>query len=203
MDERIKSVIANLEKRHIEAKYFDSREDLVKTLLEEIDVKEKVAFGGSKTLDALGLYEKLSGRGNKVLWHWRVEKEKVMDTLREALFSDVYLSSCNALIEDGRIVNIDGNGNRVAATFFGPKKVYIITGVNKLSKDYDVAIERIKTVACPMNARRLNRNTPCAKVDKCMDCKGNDRMCTVTAIIEAKPPLMDFKVYIVNEELGY
>lgn len=203
MDERIKTVIDNLGKRRIEAKYFENSEAVVKELMEEIGTDELVAFGGSKTLDALGLYEKLTERGNQVLWHWRVEKEKVTETLRKAIFSDMYLSSCNALTEDGRIINIDGTGNRVAATFFGPKKVRIIAGVNKLCPDYEAAINRIKTVACPLNARRLSRNTPCAKIDNCADCKGTERMCTVTAVLEAKPPTIDFKVYLVGESLGY
>lgn len=199
----IQNVMKNLYDRNIENKYFESREELVEELLKEISIEEIVAIGGSGTVESLGIYDKLIERGNDVLWHWKVEPEKRMEIFKKALFSDVYLTSCNALTEDGRILNIDGNGNRVAAMFFGPKKVRIICGVNKIAKDYDDAMNRIKTVACPQNARRLERKTPCAVTENCSDCKSPDRMCTVTTIIEQKPPFVDFKVYILNEDIGY
>lgn len=199
----INNIISNLKKRRIEALYFENKESVISQILSEINYHETIAIGGSVTIDSLGLYDTLKEKGNNVLWHWKVPKEDRMELLKKAIFSDFYLTSCNALIEDGRIVNIDGTGNRVAAMFFGPKKVRIIVGINKIAKDYDSAIERIKTVACPKNARRLDRKTPCASQDKCFDCKGEDRMCMVTTIIESKPPTIDFKVYIVGEELGY
>jgi hypothetical protein len=201
--EMIQGVMKNLHDRKIENKYFGSREELVEELLKEISIEEIVAIGGSGTVESLGIYDKLIERGNDVLWHWKVGPEKRMEIFKKALFSDVYLTSCNALTEDGRILNIDGNGNRVAAMFFGPKKVRIICGVNKIAKDYDDAMNRIKTVACPQNARRLERKTPCAVTENCSDCKSPDRMCTVTTIIEQKPPFVDFKVYILNEDIGY
>ena len=201
--EMIQNVMKNLHDRKIENKYFGSREELVEELLKEISIEEIVAIGGSGTVESLGIYDKLIDRGNDVLWHWKVEPEKRMEIFKKALFSDVYLTSCNALTEDGKILNIDGNGNRVAAMFFGPKKVRIICGVNKIAKDYDDAMNRIKTVACPQNARRLERKTPCAVTENCSDCKSPDRMCTVTTIIEQKPPFVDFKVYILNEDIGY
>ncbi|SHJ97199.1 lactate utilization protein [Tepidibacter formicigenes] len=199
----IEIILKNLKSRRIEGKFFETREELKKELLNEISEDDIVAIGGSMTIEDLGLYNDLLDKGNKVLWHWKVKQEEKMDVLKKAIFSDVYLSSTNAILEDGRIVNIDGVGNRVAAMFFGPKKVRIICGINKICKDYDDAMNRITTVACPKNAKRLNRNTPCANLEKCMDCKSEERMCMVTSIIEAKPPTIDFKVYILNEEIGY
>jgi len=201
--ENIKNIMQNLLTRKIESKYFETKEDIVNELLNEISTEELVAIGGSFTVESLGLYDKLLEKGNNVLWHWKVEPEKRMELFKKAIFSDVYLTSCNALLEDGRILNIDGVGNRVAAMFFGPKKVRIICGVNKIAKDYDDAMNRIKTVACPQNARRLERKTPCAVTENCNDCKSPDRMCTITTIIEQKPPLIDFKVYILNENIGF
>jgi len=201
--ENIKNVMKNLSSRRIESKYFETKEDIVNELLNEISTEELVAIGGSFTVESLGLYDKLLEKGNNVLWHWKVEPEKRQELFKEAIFSDVYLTSCNSLLEDGRILNIDGVGNRVAAMFFGPKKVRIICGVNKIAKDYDDAMNRIKTVACPQNARRLERKTPCAVTENCNDCKSPDRMCTITTIIEQKPPLIDFKVYILNENIGF
>ena len=199
----IQDVIQNLSERKIESKYFESREELVEELLNEISTEELVAIGGSATVESLGIYDELVNRGNNVLWHWKVAPEERFELLKKAILSDVYLTSCNALIEDGRILNIDGNGNRVAAMFFGPKKVRIICGVNKIAKSYDDAMNRIKTIACPQNARRLQRKTPCAVTENCSDCKSPDRMCTVTTIIEQKPPCVDFKVYILNEDIGF
>ena len=199
----LKNTLKGLEKRGIEGKCFIEQSDLITAILEEIPTDATVAFGGSVTLRDLGLFETLSNRGNKVLWHWKTEKEKVPEILKQALFADVYLSSVNAIVEDGRIINIDGTGNRTAAMFFGPKKVILIVGKNKLCVDMDSAIKRIKEVACPKNAERLNRDTPCRFTGKCSDCKSQQRMCTVTTIIEAKPPTMDFKVFLVNEDMGY
>lgn len=201
--EKFEVLAKNLKKRNIDSKFFEDRDELRRELINEISSDEVVGIGGSMTVEDLGLYDDLINRGNKVLWHWKAPVEERMNVLREAIFSDVYLSSANAITEEGRIINIDGVGNRVAAMFFGPKKVRIICGINKICKDYDDAINRIKTEACPNNARRLNRSVPCAAVDKCMDCKSEERMCMVTSIIEAKPPTIDFKVYILNEEIGY
>ena len=201
--EMIQDVMKNLSERKINSKYFENREELIEELLKEISIEELVAIGGTSTVESLGIYDKLCDRGNDVLWHWKVEPEKRMELFKKALFSDVYLTSCNALTQDGKIINIDGNGNRVAAMFFGPKKVRIICGLNKIAKDYDDAMNRIKTVACPQNARRLERKTPCAVTENCSDCKSPDRMCTVTTIIEQKPPFVDFEVYILNENIGY
>jgi LUD domain len=201
--EMIQDVMKNLSARKIPSKYFKTKEELVEELLKEIPMDEVVAIGGSSTVESLDIYDELVKRGNDVLWHWKVEPEKRMELFKKALFSDVYLTSCNALTQDGKIINIDGNGNRVAAMFFGPKKVRVICGLNKIAKDYDDAMNRIKTVACPQNARRLERKTPCAVTENCSDCKSPDRMCTVTTIIEQKPPFVDFEVYILNENIGY
>lgn len=201
--ELLTKVMTSLQQRKIPVEIFNTKEDLKNHLLNEINLKEKVGIGGSMSIEELGIYDDLINRNQPVLWHWKVEPEKRASLLKEAIFSDVYLSSTNAITEDGRLINIDGNGNRVAAMFFGPKKVRVIIGKNKIATDYDSAIERIKEVACHKNAIRLNRKTPCASAPKCLDCKSNDRMCNITTIIEGKPPMMDFKVYLVNEDLGY
>lgn len=195
--------IEGLEGRGIEGRFFNDRQQLVEALLGEISDDSTVAFGGSMTLETLGLYENLTDRGNRVLWHWKTEKEKIPETLKQALLADVYLSSMNAITEDGRIVNIDGTGNRTAAMFFGPNKVILVAGKNKICPDMDCAIKRIKEVACPKNAERLNRSVPCRLTGKCADCRSPQRMCMVTTVIEIKPPTMDFKVFLVDEELGY
>jgi hypothetical protein len=201
--ENLNNIIGALKKRNIPAEIFNTKEELKLHLLEEINKDEKVAIGGSISVEELGLYDELINRGQNVLWHWKVAPEKRVELLKEAIFSDIYLCSTNAITEDGKLINTDGTGNRVASMFFGPKKVRIIIGKNKIAKDYDSAMSRIKEVACHKNAIRLGRKTPCASAPKCLDCKSAERMCTVTTIIEAKPPMVDFKVYLVNDNLGY
>lgn len=100
-------------------------------------------------------------------------------------------------------MNIDGNANRVASMIFGPKKVFIIAGENKIANDLDSALNRIKTIACPQNARRLERNLPCAVTGQCTDCRSDERMCNVTTIIEGNIPTTDIRICIVGENLGY
>jgi hypothetical protein len=201
--EKVEKVLKGLKIRRIPGQYFDSKEALVESLLNEISQEEVVAFGGSTTVDQLGLYDLFNEKGNNVLWHWKCAPEERLNVMRRALYSDVYIASSNAITTDGRLINIDGNGNRVAPMFFGPKKTILICGINKIAEDYDAAMDRIKTIACPQNARRLGKTTPCSKTDICADCKKEERMCTVTTIIEQKPPFVDLKVYLVNDELGF
>jgi hypothetical protein len=201
--EKIKTVLKSLKMRRIESAYFDSKEELIEALKSEVQSSDLIGFGGSMTVDQLGLYDLFATQGNEVLWHWKTAPEDRLNVMRRALFSDVYFASANAITEDGKIINIDGNGNRVAPMFFGPKKTILICGINKIASDYDSAMDRIKTIACPQNARRLGKTTPCSKTDFCADCKKEERMCTVTTIIEQKPTFVDLKVYFVNEELGY
>lgn len=199
----MEQVKKNLEKNGFDVEILSNKEAVKEALLKEIPADAVVGFGGSVTVKDTGIYQALTERGNKTLWHWETEPEKRATVCREALFSDVYLSSANALLEEGEILNIDGNGNRVSALFYGPKKVILVIGKNKIVEGYEAGLERIRTIASPMNARRLNRKTPCATLNRCTDCDSPDRMCMVTSLIEKKPPTMAYKIYLVDEELGY
>ena len=201
--EKIQTVIKNLENRKIPAKYFETKEEAAKAILEEILPAESVGIGGSMTIKDMNLYEDLKKAGNDVYWHWMVEPEKRKEVLKAAAFTDVYLSSTNAITEGGELVNIDGVGNRVSGMYFGHKKVIVVCGINKLCTDVISAIDRVKQKACPQNARRLNLKTPCAITEECNDCLTQERMCNITTIINHKPMQTDLKVYIVGEELGY
>ncbi|WML37650.1 lactate utilization protein [Clostridium sp. OS1-26] len=196
-------VAKQFEKRGISARVFPSRSEALGALLETIKDGQTTAFGGSMTLQELGAYEALMNSGKNVLWHWRVSGEKVPKLLKDAMNADVYVSSSNAVIEDGRLLNIDGVGNRTAALFFGPPRVIIIAGKNKLAPDYSSALERIKTVACPKNAERLNRNLPCRITGKCQDCRSPERICQVSVLIENNLNQRSLEVWLVNEELGF
>lgn len=142
---------------------------------------------------------------NEVLWHWRIpEGQTGADVLKAARSADVYLSSVNGIAETGEIVNIDNTGNRVAATLYGHKKVYLVAGVNKITPDLDSAIYRSRNIAAPPNARRLGKKTPCAvKADKCYDCKSPDRICRGLVVLWEAPVGCEYEVVLIGEELGY
>lgn len=201
--ENLIRVAEQFEKRGIRAKVFKSSSEVMASLLETIEPEKTVAFGGSMTLQDLGIYEALKNRGQTVLWHWKTPKEEAAQLRRNAMNADVYLTSTNAVIEDGRLLNIDGTGNRVAAMIFGPPRVIFIAGRNKLAPDYPSALERIQTVACPKNAERLNRNVPCRYTGKCQDCRSPERMCQFTVTIENHPDASVLEVWLVDEDMGY
>lgn len=203
MHEPAKKALEALEKNGIKAAYFADSDSAVNYLMNNIKNEETVGIGGSMTVNSLGIPEKLIDRGNKVYFHWLESTPLGMDEARNnAAKADVYLSSTNALTEAGQLVNIDGTGNRVASMIFGPKKVYVICGVNKVTKNLDAALQRIKDNAYK-NARRLKLNTPCAVTGKCSDCKSPQRMCNITTIIDRRPNKTDFEVIIIGQELGY
>jgi len=157
-----------------------------------------VGFGGSVTLQQLELYPRLSTH-NEVIWHWEGRAHT------EAIATDVYVTSVNGLAETGEIINIDGTGNRVASTMYGHKKVYLVVGVNKIAPDYDAALWRARNIAAPLNARRLNRQTPCALGDevKCYNCSSPDRICRALTVLWSKPSSCQIEVVLVNQDLGY
>lgn len=195
-------LIRKLRRRGLEAYFFENRVALEEFLSEEIGEGTPVAFGGSMTLEELGLYEMLRDRGKEVLWHWKVAPQDRPVLLKKAMHAQVYLSSSNAITMDGKLINVDGNGNRVAAMIFGIPKVIIIVGKNKICKDTDEALRRIKNIATPKNAKRLGAEVPCIKTD-CPDCLAVDRLCKVTTIIEGKPNLTQIIVCLLDEDLGY
>lgn len=164
---------------------------------------ESVGFGGSVTVREMGLYELLKETGRSPHWHWKNDEPKP-DVFSLAASADVYLTSSNAITADGCLVNIDGTGNRVGAMIAGPKHVIVIAGANKLvNGGVPQAIARIKTVACPLNARRLGLDTPCAREGKCDAANCTRSMCNVTSIIERPVGGHKITIVLVDEEAGY
>lgn len=195
----MKSLLSKLEKRGFAAKYFETGAEAAEYICATVQGKS-VGMGGSITLEQLCLYEKLVGN-NTVFWHWR---EKGF--LKNAAEAQVYISSANAISEDGEIVNIDGTGNRVSAMCYGHEKLIIVAGQNKIAKDLPAAIDRAKNVAAPLNAIRLKKNTPCAlsAEHRCFDCESPDRICGVTSVLSRRPGGIGvIEVIIVGETLGY
>ncbi|MBE6962836.1 MAG: lactate utilization protein [Ruminococcaceae bacterium] len=157
-----------------------------------------VAFGGSRTLKDMGLYDMLKAH-NKVIWHW----EDGPGALPEAMQTDVYVSSVNAMAETGESVNIDGNGNRVSATLFGHKKVYLVVGANKLTETLEDAVWRARNVAGPIRAQQMGKKTPCAlKADRCYDCRSPERICRGMVVLMGPMMNAETEVILVHEELG-
>lgn len=197
--------VESLKKNRFAAAYYENAEQMMEALLEVIPLDAVVGIGGSSTLMDMKVTEKLEARGNKVLDHNRpgLSPEVVLDLRRQQQVCDIFLTSSNAVTEDGKLVNMDGTGNRVAAMMFGPKKVIVIAGVNKIVPTLADAEERIRKIAAPLNNKRLNRPNPCVKTGYCMDCQLDTRICNMSTVLHKKPPLVDSHVWIVGEQLGY
>lgn len=189
----------NLVDRGYTVKVFATGAEAAAYLDKEID-GVSVGIGGSATVRDLGLYELLE-KHNQVIWHW---KQEAGPARIAAMNTDVYLSSANALAESGEMINIDGVGNRVAATLFGHKKVYFLIGKNKLVPSFHQAVDRARNYAAPIRAQQMNAKTPCAlKADKCYDCKSPGRICRALTVLWGAMMGSDMEVVLVNEDLGY
>jgi hypothetical protein len=189
-----------LTKNGFKVKAFNNISEAKIELLSQIKVEESIGIGGSMTIKDMEIYDDFKDRGNKIYWHW---KQDVPNAAIKAMNTHTYITSTNALTMDGKLVNMDGNGNRVSSMIFGHKDVYIIVGKNKICKDYDGAIKRIREVASPMNAKRLNLSTPCVHTGICSDCDSPDRICRAEVIIHRNPNNVNINIYLVDEELGY
>lgn len=206
--ERCQKTVTALEQNGFAAYYCETRQEAAEKVKTLVPKGSRVGRGGSVTTALLNLFPLLEAEGCTILdpYQTGLPPAQSMQIRRDILAADVMLASANAVTWDGKIVNIDGVGNRVAAFIFGPKKVIMVAGKNKLAEDVDGAIRRIKTVASPMNARRLNLNTPCAQRGTCIGgdgCASPDRICSATVILEKKPKASDIHVIIVGEDLGF
>ncbi len=193
--------IETLKKHGFTVSYFETKEEAAEHILARINGKT-VGIGGSKTIEALGIYEQLM-ENNTVYWHWFQQPQN--EVRRKASEAQVYLTSANGIAETGEIVNIDGNGNRIASNLYGHEKLFIVAGVNKIAPDGAAALYRARNVASPLNARRLGMKTPCATGElKCHDCSSPQRICGgVSTILRPMGGIGETEVVLINEELGY
>ncbi len=194
----LEKTIKNLELRGFGVKYFKTGAEAVEYLDSRID-GTSVGIGGSTTVQQLGLYEKLCPH-NTVYWHWQVPGA---ETLKNANAAPVYITSANAMTENGEILNIDGKGNRLAAQVFGDKKVYIVAGTNKICPDFDSALSRARNVAAVKNCKRFDNNNPCKIDDKCHDCRMKSRICNALLVLWGPMMGMETEVVLIDEELGF
>ncbi len=194
----LKKVAENLKARGFSVQTFQTAEEATAYLNGAIDGKT-VGFGGSVTLRDMGLYESLSTH-NSVYWHW----QGTPISTGEAEKSQVYLSSVNGLDEEGDLINIDGNGNRVASMLYGHEKLYLVVGRNKLTGTYDEALWRARNIAAPKNAQRLQTKTPCAmNGDRCYDCKSPARICRGLAVLWRPMSGMETEIVLIDQDLGF
>lgn len=203
MNKIVSNTINNLSNNGFEVEFFEDVEEAKEKVLNDIQIDENVGIGGSMTVYNMELHKELKNRGNNVYWHWLVDPKDRNEEREKASRSSVYISSTNSITEDGKLINIDGVGNRVASMFYGHEKILIIAGVNKIVRNSEEAIKRIKNIACPQNAKRLNLNTPCRHTGKCNDCNSPERMCRVIVTVEKNPMQGNIKIYLINKELGY
>ena len=190
----------NLEGRGFHAHVFATGAEAAEFLVQTLH-GTSIGIGGSVTIDTLGVYDRLCG-SNEVFWHW---KNHAPETRERAGKAETYLCSANGVSENGEIVNIDGFGNRVAGTIYGPERVFLVVGRNKITPDLNGAIDRARNIAAPLNARRLSRHTPCAVGEpRCHDCRSPEKVCGVMTVFFMPPTsIKEFHVILVDEDLGY
>lgn len=204
-ERRCRDLVKNLIERGFKAQFCAHAQEAADYILAEAAEAKNVGFGGSLSVADLQLTTRLKEMGKEILNHGfpDLTMEERVAIMQAQQTCDLFLSGANAVTRDGRLVNIDGNGNRVAAMLYGPAKVIVVVGRNKIVEGgVDKAIERIKTFAAPPNAMRLNKDTPCAAEGFCQDCDEVQRICRVTTIIDRRPSLTDFHILVVNEDLG-
>jgi len=190
--------------RNIEVEYFKTLNEVKENILKIIDKECTVGIGHSATLQKINITDSLIERGN-IVYDKELGKTKEECKLlkKKALITDWYITGSNAVTIDGRIINVDHSGNRVAAITFGPDKVIVVVGKNKIVENVEEGIKRVKNIACPLNAKRAGYNPPCVEINRCVDCTSKERVCNVLSIIEGQADKNRMKLFIVNEECGF
>jgi len=202
---KVNTLKENLLKMGYSVSVFDTKEEATEYMKSEIK-GTTVGIGGTMTAREMGLGDALASE-NEVIWHWFPRENKTSkDELVSAMTADVYISSVNGISLKGEIVNIDGTCNRIASTLYGHRKVYFIIGENKIADTLEDAIYRARNIASPLNAKRLNKNTPCAKnkdENKCYNCSSPERICAALTVFWERPKGQEYEVVLIRESLGY
>ena len=196
-------LVKNLQARHFDAYYCETKEEALKKALELIPEGSSVGWGGAMSAEQIGLMDALrAGNYNAIDRERATSMEERAQIMQQAMFADVFLTGANGLSLDGQMVNIDGMGNRVAAIIYGPKSVIVVAGMNKVEDTVESAIIRAKTVAAPMNNQRFNNNNPCSVTGTCGNCKNETCICNHIAITRHCRPAGRIKFILVGENLG-
>jgi hypothetical protein len=205
VDRLVERTVKKLNENFFKAISFDDRTEFFQHLLSMIPQGAVVGIGGSVTVRELGIIDRLKEKGLTLLDHWQenLSNDEKAAIRKSQLTCHVFITGTNAITENGEIVNMDGIGNRVASMIYGPEKVIIVAGYNKIVRDLNRAFERIKEIAAPMNAKRLGLPLPCAELGYCVECKSEKRICRILTVIQRRPPETDIYVLLLKEYLGF
>ncbi len=205
VEKQVERTIEALEKNKMAAVYVESKDKVIDAVKAFMQEGETVGVGGSMTLFETGIIDYLrSGRYNFLdRYAPGLTNDEMQEIYRKSFLADTYITSTNAITEDGELYCVDGNGNRVAAMIYGPKSVIVVAGINKIVKDYEAAVDRVRRIASPANATRLSCKTPCVKMGICQDCRSDMRICCSYTVFRQQRFKNRIKCIIVGEELGY
>ena len=205
-EQKCKKAVESLCSHGFTALFCPTPQDAADYIMATAADSDSVGFGGSMSVVGLGVEARLRELGKEILNHGNpaLTLEQRLEIMRRQLTCDLFLSGCNAVTLNGELINIDATGNRVAAMFFGPRRVIVVAGRNKLvDGTLQDAIVRVKSWATPPNSKRLGFKTPCASTGFCNDCNSPERLCRVTTIIDRKPRFTDVRVLVVNSDMGF
>ena len=203
-EKQVERTIQALKKNNFEALYVLDSKAALEEVMKQIPDGANVGLGGSVTLGQIGLLDALKNRKIPFIQPQTQAKsdEERLELFRKCFSTDVFLSSTNAVTEDGRLYNVDATGNRAGAMFIGPQKTIIVCGVNKIVKDLEAAEKRVREWTAPQNAKRLGKKTPCVETGVCADCSSPDRICNIYVSLAKKPVRTEVIVILVGENLG-
>jgi len=203
-EKQVERTIHALKKNNFEALYVSDSKAALEEVMKRIPDGATVGVGGSVTLAQMGLLDALKNRKIRLIWPQQQAKsdEERLELFRKCFSADFFLSSTNAVTEDGKLYNVDATGNRAGAMFIGPRMTIVVCGANKIVKDLEAAEKRVREWTAPQNAKRLGRKTPCVETGVCSDCSSPDRICNIYVSLAKKPVRTEVVVILVGENLG-
>ncbi len=200
----VESVIKNLEKRNMEGYFFEDSASCTKAILAMMEEGSVISWGGSESVKECGLMDAIKGDKYTLIDRMTAKSpEEAREIFAKTVMADYYLMSTNAITFDGELINIDGNGNRLACLIHGPKHIIMVVGMNKLVSTVEAGYDRVRDIATPANTTRLNKNTPCFHTGKCGDCLSPDCICNQIVVTRRSGHVGRIKIFFVAEELGY
>ena len=204
-EKKIEKTINNLKKNNINGYYVKDNDELINLIKDIAKEGEVVSVGGSMSLFESKVIELLRSGRYEFLDRYKenLTQEDIKEIYRKSFFADTYFASPNAIHDEAIVANVDGNGNRVAAILYGPDKVVLIVGVNKIVKNIEQAVSRNRAISGPANAKRLNLSTPCIKTGQCMECNSEDRICCEYTVIKRQKNPKRMHVIFINDTLGF
>jgi len=203
--EMLKKAKEALEAHNFLVELCENGDEAREKALAQLDKESSIGIGGSMTVREIGLFDHLKDNGYNIINPYvpDLSSEQVFDLRRKTLMSDLFLAGCNAVTLEGEVVNVDGYGNRVAAVIFGPEKVFLFAGMNKIVLDRQQALDRIFDIAAPINAKRLSRKTPCAVTGLCSDCDSPERICNHLTVNMRQNIPDRITIFLIKENLGF